>query len=177
MDIYLMVDCSGSMCWGRLDKAKEASHTLINSLVDLDIHRLGVVSFSDTSVVECALTNSRAKLNSAIDRLYSDGGTNLASAISDVTKSLLSSKRRQCMIILTDGRPDSSTAAESQATIAKSKGIKVVSIGVSLDTEAKELLTRISSTKEDGSSYVYLIDSIDELSKVFKSISKELALV
>lgn len=177
MDIFLLIDASGSMYGRKMTQTKKASYKLINDMIDLSTHRLGIVSFGSNVNIECGLSQNKSSLNLAIDRISSNGTTNLSKAILKVTDSLLASKSNaeKYMIILTDGHSDNDIESRAQATMSLKKGIKIITIGVGLDNRAKELLFDISSNKKNGSKFTYNIENIDGLTEIFKEIVGELA--
>ncbi len=177
--IYLLIDCSWSMSGGKLDKAKEASHQLVNNMIDFSRGtKMAIVEFKSTAKVVCSLTSDKTRLNGAICTLTEDGGTAFAEAIAlakhELTK--LDSSAPKYIISLTDGAPDSVQKTINEASAAKRAGISLINIGVGLDSNAKKLLTAVSSVRDDQTSYVYLIDDMNGLAETFKTIVGELAL-
>lgn len=141
IDIMLCMDVSGSMgstdiLPSRMDVAKEVAEEFVRSR---PVDRIGLVIFSGESFTECPLTNDRNTLITQIQTLESrallkDGtviGEGLATAVDRLNKSPSKSK---VIILITDGKEDAPetrlidplTALE----IAKSKGIKVYTIGM-----------------------------------------------
>ena len=203
IDIILCMDVSGSMgsrdiLPSRMEAAKEVA---IDFVRNRPIDRIGLVIFSGESFTQVPLTTDRNTLIGQIQSLESrkyltDGtviGEGLATAADRLSKSEATSK---VIILLTDGKEDAPatrlidplTALE----IAKSKGVKVYSIGMSaimpaddkIVTEGKpgrravgdyldeELLRRIAdetggqyfrATNKDGLKRIY--DQIDQLTK------------
>ena len=141
IDIMLCRDVSGSMGStdippSRMDVAKEVAEEFVRSR---PVDRIGLVIFSGESFSQCPLTNDRNNLITQIQTLESrallkDGtviGEGLATAVDRLTKSPSKSK---VIILITDGKEDAPdtrlidplTALE----IAKSKGVKVYTIGM-----------------------------------------------
>ena len=141
IDIMLCMDVSGSMGStdippSRMDVAKEVAEEFVRSR---PVDRIGLVIFSGESFSQCPLTNDRNNLITQIQTLESrallkDGtviGEGLATAVDRLTKSPSKSK---VIILITDGKEDAPdtrlidplTALE----IAKSKGVKVYTIGM-----------------------------------------------
>jgi Ca-activated chloride channel family protein len=141
IDIMLCMDVSGSMGStdippSRMDVAKEVAEEFVRSR---PVDRIGLVIFSGESFTQCPLTNDRKTLITQIQTLESrallkDGtviGEGLATAVDRLTKSPSKSK---VIILITDGKEDAPdtrlidplTALE----IAKSKGVKVYTIGM-----------------------------------------------
>lgn len=141
IDIMLCMDVSGSMGStdippSRMDVAKEVAEEFVRSR---PVDRIGLVVFSGESFTQCPITNDRNTLITQIQKLESrallkDGtviGEGLATAVDRLDKSPSKSK---VIILITDGKEDAPetrlidplTALE----IAKSKGIKVYTIGM-----------------------------------------------
>jgi Ca-activated chloride channel homolog len=141
IDIVLCMDVSGSMgsrdiLPSRMDVAKEVA---VDFVLSRPIDRIGLVIFSGESFSQVPITTDRNTLVTQIQSLESrrylkDGtviGEGLATAVDRLSKSNAKSK---VIILLTDGKEDAPdtrlidplTALE----IAKTKGVKVYSIGM-----------------------------------------------
>jgi Ca-activated chloride channel family protein len=141
IDIMLCMDVSGSMGStdippSRMDVAKEVAEEFVRSR---PVDRIGLVIFSGESFSQCPLTNDRNTLITQIQKLESrallkDGtviGEGLATAVDRLSKSPSKSK---VIILITDGKEDApETRLIDPLTaldIAKSKGVKVYTIGM-----------------------------------------------
>lgn len=141
IDIVLCMDVSGSMgsrdiLPSRMDVAKEVA---VDFVLGRPVDRIGLVIFSGESFTQVPITTDRNTLVTQIQSLESrrylkDGtviGEGLATAVDRLSKSEAKSR---VIILLTDGKEDAPdtrlidplTALE----IAKTKGIKVYSIGM-----------------------------------------------
>jgi Ca-activated chloride channel family protein len=142
IDIVLCMDVSGSMgskdiLPSRMDVAKEVAEEFVRGR---PVDRIGLVIFSGESFTQCPITTDRNTLITEIQALESrkylvDGtviGEGLATAVDRLSKS---GSKTKVIILLTDGKEDPPetrlidplTALE----IAKSKGVKVYTIGMS----------------------------------------------
>jgi len=203
IDIVLCMDVSGSMgsrdiLPSRMEVAKDVAEEFVRSR---PVDRIGLVIFSGESFTQCPITTDRNTLITQIRTLESrrflaDGtviGEGLATAVDRLSQSKGKSK---VIILLTDGKEDPPetrlidplTAIE----IAKSKGVKVYTIGMSasattvienipvnkgrknpaIDFLDEELLRKIAS--ETGGQYFrardkqglqYIYKQIDQLEK------------
>jgi Ca-activated chloride channel family protein len=141
IDIMLCLDVSGSMGStdippSRMDVAKEVAEEFVRSR---PVDRIGLVIFSGESFSQCPLTNDRNTLITQIQKLESrtflkDGtviGEGLAASVDRLSKSPSKSK---VIILITDGKEDApDTRLIDPLTaldIAKSKGVKVYTIGM-----------------------------------------------
>ncbi|MDF5755310.1 von Willebrand factor type A domain-containing protein [Spongiactinospora sp. TRM90649] len=81
-NLTFVVDVSGSMAEpGRLDLVRESLHTLIDQLAPAD--SVSIVSFSDDArlVIGTTPVSDRADLHAAVERLSTEGGTNLGQGL------------------------------------------------------------------------------------------------
>lgn len=136
-DIAIALDVSGSMSAtdfkpDRFEAAKEVASEFINGRSD---DNMALIIFAGESLSLMPLTNDRAALVNALQNvkmgMLHDGtaiGDGLASAINRLSSGKAKSKS---VILLTDGTNNSGDVAPSTAAeIAKSKGIKVYTVGV-----------------------------------------------
>ena len=203
IDIVLCMDVSGSMgsrdiLPSRMEVAKEVAEDFIRSR---PVDRIGLVIFSGESFTQCPITTDRNTLIIQIQTLESrkylaDGtviGEGLATAVDRLSKSDAKSK---IIILLTDGKEDPPETRLidplTALNIAKSRGVKVYTIGMSAAPPAiienkgnkknknnpatdfldEELLNRIAN--ETGGKYFrardkeglkYIYSQIDKLEK------------
>lgn len=154
IDIVLCMDVSGSMgsrdiLPSRMEVAKEVAEEFVRSR---PVDRIGLVIFSGESFTQCPVTTDRNTLITQIQHLESrryltDGtviGEGLATAVDRLSQS---SGKSKVIILLTDGKEDPPetrlidplTALE----IAKSKGVKVYTIGMSAGpSSVQEIINR-----------------------------------
>lgn len=142
IDIVLCMDVSGSMgsrdiLPSRMEAAKDVAEEFVRNR---PVDRIGLVIFSGESFTQCPITTDRNTLISQIRNLESrkylaDGtviGEGLATAVDRLSKS---SSKSKVIILLTDGKEDPpETRLIDPLTaldIAKSRGVKVYTIGVS----------------------------------------------
>lgn len=141
IDIMLCMDVSGSMGStdippSRMDVAKEVAEDFVRSR---PVDRIGLVIFSGESFTQCPLTTDQntliAQIQSLENRaLLKDGtiiGEGLATAVDRLSQGQSKSK---VVILITDGKEDApDTRLIDPLTaldIAKSKGVKVYTIGM-----------------------------------------------
>ncbi len=162
----MVVDVSGSMCGTPLEKAISASKLLVSDMINLFLHKIGIVSFGSGAIKISDLSSDRNMLMESIEQLRCFGSTDMAGGIRKARKKVLDAATNKKMIILvTDGYPDSRSEAESQARKSIEKGIKIVTIGIGNDID-RELLRDIASNEED----VYEGEDFDNLSGIFRNI-------
>lgn len=165
VDFALLIDTSGSMRGAAIREAKRGCITLIEEILDLDRHRLGLINFGDQVNILTDLTTDRKKLVRCIEEITVYGGTNMTEAIIKSSKLLENSINQKVSVIVTDGGPNNRTKALAEAKIAMEKGIRMITIGAGQDVD-HSYLKQISSTPKD----YYHIDDIAELGNIFEKI-------
>ncbi|RYY56920.1 MAG: VWA domain-containing protein [Chitinophagaceae bacterium] len=164
IDIVLCMDVSGSMGTrdilpSRMEVAKQVAEDFVMAR---PVDRIGLVIFSGESFTQCPLTTDKNTLIHQIQTLESrrflkDGtviGEGLATAVDRLAKSNAKSK---VIILLTDGKEDAPdtrlidplTALE----IARSRGVKIYSIGMGAAQSTIVELTNKQPTDKNPSAY------------------------
>lgn len=170
-DIIIALDISGSMSAtdydpNRFEAAKDVAAKFINSRVNDNI---GLVIFAGESLSLMPLTNDRAALVNTLANVsmgqLRDGtaiGDGLSSAINRISSGKAKSKS---IILLTDGTNNAGDVPPpTAAQIARSKGVRVYTIGVGTNGS-------ITVTDPYGFSSTTIETKIDEES--LRSIAKE----
>ena len=175
IDFMLLIDASGSMSiGGRMDEAKKACNKLIEEMIDLSVHRLGLVDFTSRAELICGLTQDENKLLDTVAHITTGGSTNMHHAIKIANNELKSSINDKVIIIVTDGRPDNNEEAKAMAKVSKQSGIRVITIGVGNDID-RELMKRLSSVSETNQVEFYQINNMNKLAETFKTIINSLS--
>jgi Mg-chelatase subunit ChlD len=109
IDVVLVIDRSGSMNGEKIETAKSAAKKFLTVIQEEDsqgLTRVGIVSYSETSIINQRLTNNYSQLNSAIDNISTGGYTCIECGISSANKTLTEDGREsvpKIVIFLTDG--------------------------------------------------------------------------
>lgn len=114
-DTVLVLDASGSMSGTPVTVMKEAAKIFCSEvLAASEKNRVSIVVYSSTVEKTLDFTSNLDSLNSTIDSIWADGGTNIGAAI-DSASSLLSSSDADAknIILMTDGLPQSGSYIES----------------------------------------------------------------
>ncbi len=153
-----------------LKKVKEAAKMLINDMIDLSKHRIGLVEFGSIANSVMDLSKNKDELNRVIDTLSAYGSTDMAGGISVATNHTLGKAEQQkVIIILTDGRPDHRRRTEEMAAEAKNQGVRIITIGIGGSVD-RFLLRDLATTPQD----TYQGDNFDQLSGIFRKIANAL---
>lgn len=168
IDIVLCMDVSGSMgsrdiLPSRMEVAKAVAEEFVRTR---PVDRIGLVIFSGESFTQCPVTTDRNTLITQIQHLesrrYLKDGTVIGEGLATAVDRLSDSKgKSKVVILLTDGKEDPPetrlidplTALE----IAKSKGVKVYSIGMGAEPTTIVENTGNASVKKNP-----LVDFLDE---------------
>lgn len=168
VDMVFTLDSSGSMKTNdpnnlRLSAAKSFSNAFIRD------DRGAVVDFDGSSKVLQTLTSDKGALKLAIDRVDSNGSTNISSGVSaalSILKAEHTEERKRVIILLTDGEGNYSN---SLTTDAAKENINIFTIGLG-DSVNNSLLSNIASGT--GGTFS-LVQSADQLPSVFRTIEIE----
>lgn len=187
-DFYVLLDVSGSMDGKRMEEAQNACRKLITKTLDLDVHRLGLITFGSQAKLLCSLTQDKGSLLKAVEeagvsllgstnmseaikmgrnelcRYYSSSRSNYSSFLGPLFKVLgleEDDSRNKAMILITDGDPDNRKAALQEAAAARNSQISIATIGVYGAVE--EFLRKIS----DDSNLCFMVNNIEKLSDTF----------
>lgn len=170
LDIIFAIDSSGSMQSNDADGLrKKLSKKFVDELGKND--RVAVVDFDDKAKVLAALSNDKAEAKKAIDKINSNGGTDIVAALEKALSEIKDKNKKEnkkMLVLLTDGQ--SSTAnAEKVCKSLKNYETSIYCIGLGKDVNAT-FLKKISNLT-DGE--YYHADDADELSKYFKKIKQQ----
>ena len=164
IDMVLMLDCSGSMRGDDLTQAKRASTELITKMIDLSVHQMALMSFSDKPKVLSGLTNDASKLTRELPQIEAYGGTAMIEALHAAEKVLENSTRQKIALIVTDGYPDRRQQTLSCAHKVRDNGLKIIAIGVGVDFD-KNYLDEMVGVKN-----AFTIKNMSELTKTFEYV-------
>lgn len=192
ISIVLCMDVSGSMLTpdfapNRLGAAKEVA---INFVQSRPVDEIGLVIFSGQSFTQFPLSTDHSSLIEQITNLRSgmlEDGTVIGEGLATAVQRLSQSKAKsRVVVLLTDGKeqaPETRIIDPITAlSIAKAKGVKVYTIGMSADNTTyiengkrvsavidEALLQRIAS--ETGGSY-YRARNKDALQEIYQQIDR-----
>lgn len=164
VDFVLLVDTSFSMVDMPLSQAKTASVMLVNDIIDLHVHRLGIVGFGSRAVEISPLSHNKEKLISCINQLEADGSTDMTGAIRLGRSALEGSKNRKVLMLVTDGGPDNRKGAKNAANEAKEAGLDIITIAAGNGADKHYLVSLATSSK-----FAFSIENMGQLSEIFKT--------
>ncbi len=169
--IQVMLDVSASMV-DRLDTAREAALDLFQTAI-APRDRAALVTFNDHPYLASDFTNDPTKLAAALAGLKAERGTALYDALVFGLYYLNGIKGQRALLLLSDGKDESSRFSFDQALeYAQRSGVAIYAIGLGRQSgPARRALSRLA---EQTGGRRFLIESIGELSGVYRQILDEL---
>jgi molecular chaperone DnaK len=141
--VYLVVDCSSSMGGSNIIQAKTGAMEFAKEAVKKG-YSIGLISFDSEAQLLSAPRRQLSEIQEHVNALRAEGSTNMSDAI-DLAATRLGTTGVRVMVLVTDGEPDSVSAAEKAASRAKAKGIDIIAVGT--DEADYDFLKRIASRK------------------------------
>ena len=170
VDLMLLLDVSGSISSGALSQARDASLRLVNEMIDLSVHRMGVVTFDWNAHLLCNLTHDNYQLRRVINNILTTyGSTNMVDALQQAGNALRGSANEKVILIMTDGYPDDNSGTLDWARRLTSQGIRIYAIGVGGINF--DFLRQMA-----GRENTMVIDSMSKLADAFKSVMNSIML-
>lgn len=182
-DIVLVFDKSGSMKDDGnnppqpITSAKNAAINFVNQ-INLSRDQLALVQYDDNAQLKYQLGKNASEIKTLINTFVASGSTNIADALKKSTTELTSSRinpqANKVIVLFSDGKPNKPTEQDgpplaiAAADEAKSKGIKVISIG--LGNKASGATMRALASPN---SY-YFAPNVDSLNTIYNSIAKDI---
>ncbi len=171
VDLMLLLDISGSISLEDLRQAKNASLRLVNEMIDLSLHRMGIISFDSYANLLCHLTQNQNQLRRVINDLrYTGGSTNMVDAFQKSENELRSSVNEKIILMMTDGYPDYRGETLDFAKKLTRQGYQIYAIGVGTGIDLDFL------QKMAGNKNAMVIDSMSKLADAFKSVINSIKL-
>ncbi len=159
VDLFIVLDKSGSMLGERFEQSKEAIKEIIKKLRAED--SLGLITFDDGFTIErdlSAIGENREELLSLVDSFEIGGSTNIELALKTAYERLTADgkKDNKRIILITDARPNVSATGEGEfleliKDYEKNIGLTVFGVGVDF---GQSLAKAISETQ--GGNYIFL---------------------
>ncbi len=173
IDVFLVLDRSGSMEGEPLIQAKEAAKAFIDEM-DLKVDRVGIVQFDDSGQVIQDLSSDVSSLKSAVDTIVSGGGTSISDGLNAAFEALKADERADTLpviVLLSDGQSDP-ILATFVAETAKASGMRIVTVGLGGVDPA--VLSGIASTDDKGKPRYYESPDPAGLKSIYTSIARDI---
>ncbi len=179
-DIMLVLDHSNSMNRAdasgqqKIAAARAAARTFVG-LMDLQRDQVGLVIFESVAQLLAPLTQDRQLIDSRINTITAQGGTNIAAGIDVALAELTSSRRRSdakpIIVLLSDGMPFNTTRLFTLAAAdrARHAGVTMYTIGLGEDADQDLLRTLARSP-----GHSYFAPTAAELEGVYRAIARQI---
>jgi tight adherence protein B len=167
----LVIDTSRSMATNNnIGRAKEAARAFVDQLQPGG--QAGLLAFADQPARATVLTDDRALLTTAIDRLKAEGNTALWDAVVAAAGVLNQAKGDRAVILLSDGKDTSSTNKLPQAiSTAKKAHVTVYAIGLDSGAQVPRDALQKLATQTNGD---YLPAKGGQLASLYTRLGQEL---
>jgi uncharacterized protein YegL len=185
-DVILIIDKSGSMLGAKMNAAKDAAKGFID-LMDLSVHRVGIVDYSSQNDVKLfPITTDGDAAKAYIDQIYASGGTATGHAITAAVNELLRDPREDAqpvIVLLTDGdatEPSNNPYeyALAQAGAAKDQGIVFYTIALLNENDDPETSGPNNLLKKMATTFThhhFVLGSVG-LKDIYAAIVKEIGI-
>ena len=182
MSMDLLIDVSGSMSGQKLIDAKTACKKMVNEIVDLSVHEIGITTFNNTQEIICPVTSDKEALLKSIPTMSAGWTTRMGDGIGFSTNKLLECKNAEKIIVLmTDGAPDSGDKSNIISEEIRRKHeirLAVIYIGET-SSRGYQYAQQVASANCLNSSekpLFYQSDDMSDLGEIFKSVYADIKL-
>jgi Ca-activated chloride channel family protein len=173
VDMVIVLDRSGSMSGQKINDAKKAALNLVEDLMPSD--RFALVTYSNDAIrvsnLDHVTPGVKKRLRSAIDSVYSGGGTNLGRGLQEGINILTSAQNTGNLgrvILISDGLANQGITNPvdlgNMAAIATEKNFSITTVGVGHDFN-EQLMTAIA---DRGTGNYYYLENPAAFASVFK---------
>ena len=164
------------------ESAVKGTKSFTNEILSIDSSKISYVTFADYA---SKATQWYKKGDNIPKSVYGHpiGGTNLSDAINKaynkLSERIIPTNAKKIIIVISDGEPDSVTAATKAANTAKGDGIKIYTIGYSVakDSTAAAVLNNISSNSANDTTNYSFLAGQDNVSDIFKKLATDITTV
>ena len=177
-EVTLVIDRSGSMGGEKIEQARAAALQVVEGLNEGELFNIfdysdSIARFAERPVIKTKETTREAR--AYIQRLRSDGGTNIHDALVEALRQPPTPNTLPLMIFLTDGQP---TVGQTREVVIRSAVVaankhqrRIFSFGVGFDVNAP-LLTSIANATRATTTFVLPNENVEaKVSEVFRRLS------
>ena len=188
LSMYLVLDRSGSMGWNfptRMTSLKFAVNGMIDGMVSVDPEnkfiRMGAVAYNHETFSQKSLRWNLSQVNSYVQDMFADGGTNSGGAVKKAYKQLKKDKEitehfdkteqepKLVMVFMTDGNNNSGSSdveTLKYCNKAKDYGMVVYTVAFQAPANGQALLASCAT----NSAHYFQAEDSAALVKIFKKI-------
>ena len=178
-DIVLIIDSSGSMDWNDPNNLRKAAATFLIDLADPAI-QIAIVDFNGDAKTYAELTFAdsagKGQLKSAVDRIDSDGDTDIAAGLQlgfNELSASISPNAKKAAVLLTDGQDSEPKIASYYVQNYVAQGWDVYTIGLG-DEVDRGLLEDIAEFTPEGEYFSASLDNMQTIyNKIFARVTRK----
>ncbi len=174
LDLAIVIDRSGSMSGEKLAQAKQAANQLLAELGARD--QVAIVAYgSDVNTVfpsQAATDEAKRAAQSAIERIYDDGGTNLSGGLVAGTTEIVGARNPEAVariVLISDGIANEGLFARDDlqrlAADTAARGVSITTVGIGLDFDERTM----TSIANSGRGNYYFVESAAALPQMFET--------
>lgn len=126
--VYLLIDCSGSMSGQKLQQAKTGGQEYASTAL-LEGYAVGLISFGSEAHLLHRAQNDSVQIVRALSSIEIEGSTKLDAALELAIGELSDHEGNRVIVVVTDGIPDDRAGALAAGARAKRAGMLIVTIG------------------------------------------------
>ncbi len=146
-NVYMVLDCSGSMAGNKLDQARKGVIDFAKDAIKKN-YLVGLIKFNTTATHLSEPTKEISHLEEKTKNLTPSGSTNMVDAIRMARTNLKNLKEYKVIVIATDGQPDKAEDSLAESRLAKQDGIEIIAIGT--DDSDQTFLKQLASRNDLG---------------------------
>ena len=166
-DCFLILAAGGQINWGgALRDVKSACRKLIQNFIDLNQHRLGIITFAHEATMLHDLSNNAQSLLEAVDRLEAGRDNFMAAAFNLASKrfdAYPDDGRKRTIITVNAGVPADKDKLRETVNDLKQRGVKIIAIGTNVNNN---FLGELAGNRNDA----YQIAGMSNLEDKFRQI-------
>jgi VWFA-related protein len=179
VSMCIILDNSGSMKDKR-NRVAAAALALVKASNPAD--EVCIVDFNDEAFLDQTFTNDIKKLEAALERLDSRGGTAMRNAISGALDYMKTDAKRdkKVLMVVTDGNDNSSPETTLEQLVRKAQGadgVLIYSIGLLNDEEpgeARKAQHALKALAEASGGFAYYPKDLAEVEMITPQIAREI---
>ena len=128
----LVIDVSGSMDGTKIEETKKAASKFIDTVLSKDAY-ISIVTYDNSASLCVDFSNDGDTLNTAIDSIYANGGTNIEAGLALANEQMYySHAKKKIIVLMSDGEPNDGKVGEElidYADTIKNRGIYLYTLG------------------------------------------------
>jgi VWFA-related protein len=177
ISLGLIIDNSGSM----RDKRKQVATAALDLVKDSNPHdEVFIVNFNDEAFLDCDFTSDNSKMEQALSKIDSRGGTAMRDAIRMSIDHLKSKakKDKKVLLVVTDGNDNASIInLENLVKESQNSGVLIYAIGLLTEeerSEAKKAKRSLDMLTEATGGEAFYPKGLEDVDKIAHQVAHDL---